>query len=188
MHGAHQIFDQRDTGQDIDMLVTRQNINELATALTKFGYDVTIHAPDYQYLYGAQPHVHCRHHRLDIMFDLHTSLFYLSVGCDRTYVNVDEKVLQSMFDDKVKVDEPWLYEPSVESYVTHLCCRVIFDKRSCDDKYRNWIQEGYEKCDKNKLRELFKHIFHSVTDSLLECIAENQTKQLYKNYITSSQY
>lgn len=188
LHGSHQIFDERAAGQDIDMLVDRSSVSNLATTLSTFGYNVTTHAPNHQYLYGAYPNIHCREPKLDIMFDLHTSLSYLSIGSNATYVNVDSKVLDYMFDNRVKTEDIWMYNPSVESYITHLCCRVIFDKRGCDDKYRAWIEEAYETCDKHKLKQLFELVFHSATESLLQCISERQTKHIFNNYITLSHY
>ena len=188
LRGFDEVACQSHGGQDIDMLISRKDLDAVTSALASNKFNISVDPAPYRYLYGAKPRVHCRHADFDIMFDLHTSLFYNSIGHDNVCVNVDEAVLDSMFNNRVKTDNCWKYEPSKEDYIVHLCCRVIFDKRGCDEKYTSWIQEAYKDCDEKKVRDLCTLIFYSATDRIVECISNNQSQHLFKTYITSSQY
>ena len=175
------------SNNDIDILISKPDMPALIAAVKPLGYS-KIWTDNVTYLYGAEPHTHFHNVSKDVHFDIVTGLYYRSLADDNIFVNVDEELLKSMFHNKIASDECWMYRPSPEDYLTHICCHVIFDKKQCNDKYASIIHNEFKVCDREKVLKLFNYAFYSLANNLVECIETNQAKRLFDIYLTSCKY
>ena len=186
MRNFDDIPDNSTLKNDIDVMVPRQYIPPIAEKLNPMGYNVI--QDQLQYMYGAEPHIHFESKDMDIHFDMVTGLYYRSSNDLNLFINISDVLTNSMFVNKVKVDDIWMYQASPEDEIVHLCCHSVFDKRKTKPKYSQRINELFENSNKNKVKELLDLSFYMVSDTIYDAIVKKDTSDLYKTYISYSNY
>tara|TARA_Y100001963_G_scaffold112877_1_gene156316 strand:+ start:471 stop:1103 length:633 start_codon:yes stop_codon:yes gene_type:complete len=171
---------------DIDVFLPVQFMMSLAKKLDSEGYDV--YQDQLNYMYGAQPHVHFKHKELDVHFDMVTGLYYRSSMNLNLFVNISDELSVSMFKNRKEVDEIWKFQPSPEDELVHLCCHAVFDKRETKPKYSKRINELFKSSDKDKVKHLLDIAFYKVSDAIYDSIVKGDTTDLYKDYMSYSNY
>ena len=172
--------------KDIDVFIPRQHVYKLAEKLNSFGYKII--QDQLQYMYGAEPHVHFEHHELDVHFDVVTGLYYRSANDLNLFVNISDELSNSMFNNRKQVNEIWVYEPSPEDELVHLCCHSVFDKRKTKPEYSKRINKLFEVSDVDRVKYLLDIAFHKVSEPILEALKNKETADLFQNYISFSNY
>ena len=173
----------------IDVMIPSEYINEISQKLGNMGYSVR--SDNLQYLYGAEPHIHFIYYTKSgdgIHFDVVTGLYYRSSNDLNLFVKINDELINSMMNNKVKVDNMWMWQPSPEDELVHLCCHTIFDKRLVKDVYVKRIDYLFELCDVEQVRWLLEKAFFKVSDTILKNIKNNKTAEIYENYISFMNY
>ena len=174
------------TKDDIDVLVLKQFIPKLTEELHSMGY--FHHLDQLQYMYGAEPHIHYENRELDVHFDIVTGLYYRSSNDLGLFINIDNKLTNSMLDNRVKTEAIWQYQPTPEDEIVHLCCHAIFDKRLVKEKYHTRIDELFPNSNKEKLKQLLDISFFRVSDTIYKALENGETQNIYKKYISFIDY
>ena len=104
------------------------------------------------------------------------------------FIKINTELIDSMMNNKVKVDGMWKWQPSPEDELVHLCCHAIFDKRLVKDAYAERIDYLFKLCEEEQLRWLLEKAFFKVSDTIFESIKNNKTVEIYKNYVSFMDY
>ena len=180
----HHIPEESSIENDIDVLVPSKYINSLTEELNKVGYRTQV--DNLKYLYEAEPHIHYMTN--EVHFDIVTGLYYRSSNDLNIFVKINDELTESMMNNKVKVENVWKYQPSPEDELVHLCCHAIFDKRLVKESYAKRIDELFKDCDEIKVKWLLERAFFKVSENIFKDIKNNKTTEIYKNYISFTNY
>jgi len=183
------IPDESSIENDIDVMIPSKYIKDVSQRLESMGYSVG--SDNLQYLYGAEPHIHFMYHDKSgygIHFDVVTGLYYRSSNDLNLFIKINTELIDSMMNNKVKVDGMWKWQPSPEDELVHLCFHAIFDKRLVKDAYAERIDYLFKLCEEEQLRWLLEKAFFKVSDTIFESIKNNKTVEIYKNYVSFMDY
>ena len=186
LRGFDEIPDQVAVNNDIDIMVCGSHVIEpLNHHFSQMGF--TLNVDNHTYLYGAEPHFQFINHQMDTKFDIVTGLYYRSMNDKMTWIPINKEVEKSMMINKVKVEEMWKKQPSVEDELVHILCHCIFDKRDMKEKYISRIHYLFDKSEKTKLKTLLEKAFYSFSEKIYDNMIEN-TRELSNLYLTYNTY
>lgn len=171
---------------DIDLLVPSIFIQDLATSLSKFEYQ--IYQDSNQCMYGAESHVHFKHNQLDVHFDVTTGLYYRSIANSNIFINIDNKLTDSMLNNKKIIDTIFKNIPNPNDEIVHLICHCIFDKNNTPQRYKNKILELVDTVNHNQVKKLLDLIFYKASDMIFNKIINRDIEDLFESYITFKEY
>lgn len=175
-----------DTESDIDVLIDESDANKLNEVMKLFGYKKYIDK-GIICLYNAKTHMHFINQQLQVHFDIVTGLFYRSLDMGQ-YVPIDQQLQKQILQNKIKVHKPWIYQPSPEDEIIHLCCHAIFDKKTVSERYCQRISVLFEICDKPLLRKGLSLCFFKFAPKAFELMEKKSISNLYNNYIKFREY
>jgi len=171
---------------DIDLLIPAIFMQSLVDKLSSFGYE--IYQDNNQCMYGAQPHVHLKHHTLNVHFDIVTGLYYRSIANKNIFINIDTKLTDKMLNNKIKVDTIYRNIPHPNDEIVHLVCHCIFDKNKTTDRYKDRIIELTKNIDPDIVHDLLKLIFYKASNLIFSKVINHEVEDLYESYITFKDY
>jgi len=187
LRNFHLIPEHSSIENDIDLLIHKQDYENVADYMAKLGYEITYDA-GHTYLYGAVSHIHCANRVENIHFDIVGGLYYRSLNDPLLFIGGLQPLEDSMWENQIDVSSCWKHTPSVEDELTHLCCHSIFDKRVVPPVYASRIKELYEEADKDTLGYLFDAAFYKVGPHLLSLLEEDKSGSLFTEYTEYSNY
>ena len=171
---------------DIDLLITPIFIQPLVEKLKPYGYNV--YQDNSQCLYGAQPHIHFKHPKLDVHLDITTGLYYRSIADTNIFVNINSKLTRQMVNNRLNVNKPYLNIPHPNDELVHLICHCIFDKRKTTDRYKEQIISLLPSVDTDKIYSMLSLIFYKATDTIYKKLINKDVDNLFNDYITFKNY
>lgn len=188
LRGFNEIPDEVSYTNDLDLLCSEKDKNKIALLFKKLNYSFYKDSKRHnQYLYHALPHFHYRNKRKDIHIDIVFNLSYRSPNKGE-WVSVHEEVQESIWANKVSVDNFWDFQPSYLDEFIHLVCHSIFDKKEFRDKDINRINEIYPHIDKSKALYFFNLIFFKYSSTLMEQIDKKEYENIKSNYLKFKDY
>ncbi len=172
---------------DIDVLVEPSAISAVKAALISLGYRYHPGDQSSLYLYNAKPHHHFMNQEMDVQFDIVQMLCYRSLD-EGQFIPANEKLQSWMFERRIQVEKPWVYQPSAEDEVVHLCGHAIFDKRFVSNRYAARMEYLVGQCSREKLLEGLTLLLFRFSGQALRLLLERQAEQMYQRYLTFSDY
>ena len=173
---------------DLDLVVKPIYNNQLKKLLIKNNFKIKNNFIDPNtYLYKSKPHIHFFDYRNNLHLDIVNNLSYRSPN-NNEWVSVHEEIQNSLWNNKIKTNSLWIYEPSIVDLLIHLICHCIFDKKSFNYKYCEKIKYLYQKCEKQKLKDNLKLIFFKFTEKLISMIGNDELDKIINNYYSFSNY
>ena len=139
-----------------------------------------------QYLYQAQPHYHFKSKKADLHFDIVFNLAYKSPN-QGEWVSVDQNLQDSIWNNMIKVDESWVFQPSPDDFIIHVLCHCIFDKKNFHAKHVKSI-EMLGELNFSELAPKLELIFFKFTPYLIEHLKKGEYNRIIENYIAFSDY
>ncbi|SVA57034.1 uncharacterized protein METZ01_LOCUS109888 [marine metagenome] len=180
-------YEQCSKDNDIDILIHPKDIDKAqAELIDTLGYRVVIQ--NSQMLYDAKPKRHFYQDKYDLHLDVVEGLYYCSMNDKNLFVPIAEPLQKTIWEDKVKVERPWHFQPSNEDLLVHLCCHCLFDKGKIPKKYISQIRLLYEECNTKLLRTKMEWAFYKMGLPMLDVIGSGNITDLPRAYTQSASY
>jgi hypothetical protein len=188
LRGFTDIPDKVSYTNDLDLLCSEKDKKKIALIFKKLDYSFYLDSKrNNLYLYHALPHFHYRNKKKDIHIDIVFNLSYRSPNKGE-WVSVHEEIQESIWLNKVVVEQFWLFQPSYLDEFIHLICHSVFDKKEFRQKDIQRINEIYLHIDKRKVLYLFNLIFFKYSSTLLEQIDSMEYDSIIPNYLKFKDY
>ena len=139
------------------------------------------------YLYNALPHDHFRKVESDIHVDIVYNLSYKSPNKGE-WVSVHKELQESIWDNKIKVNRFWLYQPSELDEFIHIICHSIFDKQEFKTKHIDRINYLYPIINKKDACMKLSLVFFKFAPYLIEKIQDRKYKEIFKSFLQFTKY
>jgi hypothetical protein len=183
-----QIPDKVTYDNDLDLLCKRAQRKKIKSIFLKNHYNFYQDSETQNvYLYGAKPHDHFLNKKNDLHIDIVYSLSYRSPNKGE-WVSVDKEIQIDIWNQLIVSDKFWRYKPSAQDELIHILCHCIFDKRKIDKYYKSKIQELLAQVDSALLEKKLSLIFFDFSPKLIEYILNNDTDNIFLNYISFKEY
>lgn len=188
LRGFDEIPQQVTYNNDLDLLCAIEDRDKIHPLFDKSGYkfyqDSLLH---HTYLYAALPHHHFRSKKKDLHIDIVYNLSYKSPNKGE-WVSIHEDLQKSIWHNKRKVKNYWLFQPSHHDELMHLICHCIFDKQEFRGKNVQRIKRLFPLTDHIQLESDLELVFFKYTPYLLAQIKNNEYEQIINNYLTFKEY
>ena len=175
------------THDDIDIVVPKEEKQNIINLLSEFGFRGIINEPRPECLYYAEPQIQFFDNN-KCHIDLQTGLYYKGLVKHNVLVPVDLKFQNYIYDTRVKTNDIWKYVLSPEANVVHTVCRIIWDKKKTPPHYIERLNKSMDECDFNKLSYAFNIALFKFGKKALELVKNRQYENLFEEYITYINY
>ena len=175
------------THDDIDIVVPKEEKQNIINLLSEFGFRGIINEPRPECLYYAEPQIQFFDNN-KCHIDLQTGLYYKGLVKHNVLVPVDLKFQNYIYDTRVKTNDIWKYVLSPEANVVHTVCRIIWDKQKTPPHYEERLSKSIDECDFNKLSYAFEIALFKFGKKALELVKNKEFKNLFEEYITYTDY
>jgi len=173
---------------DLDILCKRNQRSAIQTIFRDFGFVFYIDSVENNcYLYGSYSHDHFVNKNEDLHIDIVYSLAYRSTNAGE-WVPAHKLLQDSIWKNRKKTDNFWVYMPDVKDELIHILCHCIFDKKKVIDYYANVICKLIKECDEIELIYYLKLIFFKYSYNLVKKIKEGNVNDLYNDYVSFKDY
>ena len=175
------------THDDIDIVVPKEEKQNIINLLSEFGFRGIINEPRPECLYYAEPQIQFFDNN-KCHIDLQTGLYYKGLVKHNVLVPVDLKFQNYIYDTRVKTNDIWKYVLSPEANVVHTVCRIIWDKQKTPPHYEERLSKSIDECDFNKLSYAFEIALFKFGKKALELVKNKEFKNIFEEYITYIDY
>lgn len=173
---------------DIDLLCKKSHQKNLIKCFKHFNFNYyTDSRTSNKYLYHAQPHCHFVSKKYDLHFDIVFSLSYRSLN-NGEWVSVHQVLQDSIWNNMIKVDKSWVYQPNPKDMAIHLLCHCIFDKKQFLDKHIKSLDNILPDLDGDELSTLLELVFFRFSPHLITHIYNGTYHDIIESYNSFSDY
>ena len=181
---GHQDLNNCSIKNDIDILIRDYDDKSIYSFMNTHNFSRRI--DKFDYLYGAKPHIHYINNKLDLHFDLVDGLYYCSLNDNHTFLPVEELVLESFLNNKIRYKNYFI--PKVEDELLHLICHCFYDKKKFPTKHVNRITELLDLIDNNIFLKLLNIIFGKTNNIVFNLIKNHSFDNFHNEIISFSEY
>jgi len=180
------------THDDVDIVIPKEKKQTIVDLLIKLGFKGLINEPKPHCLYYAEHHIQFFYPDFydnnKCHIDLQTGLYYKGLVAQNVLIPVDLKFQNYIYDTRIKTDDMFKYILSPEANIVHTVCRIIWDKKKTPLHYIERLNKSIDECDFNKLSYAFDIALFKFGKKALELVKNRQYKDLFKEYITYTDY
>lgn len=188
LRGFAEIPSEVNLHNDIDLLCKNSNKEQIIETFKslKFKYYIDSKISN-QYLYHAQPHYHFTSRKLDLHFDVVFNLAYRSPN-NGEWVSVHQYLQDSIWNNMIKVNQSWIFQPHSSDLIIHILCHCIFDKKRFDDKHVKCIENELVYVNIEDLASMLELIFFKFTIRLIQYVQCGRYNDILREYLSFSEY
>ena len=173
------------THDDIDILVDGYYKHRIINIFNNLGFTSTVKKPESKCLYYAEHDI--QFFKEKFHYDLHSNLCYNGLK-PNSYIPVDKAFEDYCFKTKIKSNDIWKYKLSPEANIVHIACRIIFDKKTVPQHYKDQLEILLNNIDKNELFYAFELALFKYAKHACNLILNKKFEQLPTSYIACCDY
>ena len=122
---------------DLDILIDDYENEIIKSYLGNLNF--SMRKDNFDYLYGAKPHIHYTNKKIDIHLDIVDGLYYCSLNDNTTIVSTDDEISNSILNNRKRYEN--FFIPSIEDELLHLVSHCFYDKKKFSLKHINTIND-----------------------------------------------